>query len=280
VALSSDTYWDVNGIPLQTYAYNITTWGGDLQAPPPLRGEDLTIPYRPGQVLQTRRPEGRSVTFDMWVVGADVDGNVPQYASMRAEFEKNFKMLRSLFWNQGKPVTLTKRWRDYSTGAIQSASARAIFANGLSPTMHGGLRASFSVELYLPDPFFYGSELTVNFPASASSSSTPNILGDYETTVIRLDVNGARNNFRLTNTSEGVYVNVNQSLASGQLIRLEIDNWTARKNPSTDNSNVIASVTSLGHPFWFVLRPGAQALTLTSSSGTGSATLKYRPRWL
>jgi len=280
VALSTATYWDINGVPLQTYAYNITTWGGDLQAPPPLRGDDLTIPYRPGQVLQSRRPDGRSISFNMWVVGATLDGNVPGNATMRAEFEKNFSMLRNLFWNQGKPVTVTKRWQDYDTGLLQTASARAIFSSGISPTMHGSLRASFSVELYLADPFFYGPEVTVTFPSSASSAAVPTVKGDYETTQILVDVQGTRNNFRLTNSSEGVYVNVNQSLASGQIIRLDIDNWTARKNPATDNTSVISSVTNLGHPFWFVLRPGPQSLTLTSSSGSAGATLKYRPRWL
>jgi len=220
------------------------------------------------------------MSFNMWVQGSDSDGNVPANKTMRAEFEKNFMMLRNLFWNQGKQVTITKRWRDYTTGNMRSASARAVFAGGIAPSMHGNAHASFSVEMYLSDPFFYGAEVTANFSAVATSTLALDVPGDYETTDILIDFQGARNNFRLTNVSEAVYVNVNQNLASGQLIRLDVNNFRASKNPTTSPSNVIGSVTNFGHPFWFVLRPGVQNLTLSSSSGTGAGTLKYRPRWL
>jgi hypothetical protein len=280
MTVTTETYWSVNGVPLNTLAYNVTTWGGDLQAPPPLRGEDLTIPYRPGQVLQSRRPDGRSLSFSMWVLGADEDGNVPENKTMRAEFEKNFKMLRNLFWNQGRPVSITKRWRDYDTGALQTATATGIFSNGLAPTMNGGLRASFSVDFFLPDPFFYGPEVTVNFAATSTSNQTFTVLGDFETTVVLLTVNGARTNFRWTNNTESVYVNVSGVFATGASAWIDVDNWQARRNPSAENTTLIASVTHLGHPFWFVLRPGPQNVSLSSSSGTGTGVLKYRPRWL
>lgn len=280
MALTTDVYWDIDGVPLQTYAKNITTWGGDLQAPPSLRGEDLTIPYRPGEVFQTRRPKGRSITFNMWVIGADDDGKIPTSIPMRGMFEQHFKNLRNLFWNQGKQFTLTRRWKDYTTNTVKSASAKAVFAGGLAPVMNGQNRATFSVELYLPDPFFYGAEETITFPATNVAEVTSTILGDYETTVALLTVNGARNNIRLTNNNEGVYVNIAQDLAAGQTIQVDVDNWTAVKNPGVSEANIIGSVTSFGHEFWFVLRPGSQKVTLSSSSGTGTATLKYRPRYI
>lgn len=280
MATTTDTFWDINGVPIQTYAYNVSTWGGDLQAPPPLRGDDLTIPYRPGRVFQARRPDGRSLTFSMWVQGSDEDGRVPTTKTMRAEFEKNFSMLRNLFWNQGKQVIITKRWRDYTTGGMRSASARAVYAGGIDPSMHGSLHASFTVEMYLSDPFFYGGEVTVPFSALASSPVATNVLGDYETTDILIDFEGPRNNMRLTNVDAGVYVNVNQNISFGQVIRLDVNNFRAVKNPVGPTTNVIGSVTQFGHPFWFVLRPGIQNLTLSSSTGTGGGTLKYRPRWL
>lgn len=275
-------YWDIGGVPLNTLAYNITTWGGDMQAPPPLRGDDLTIPYRPGQVFQARRPDGRSVTLDMWVVGADADGNVPTDHSLLAEFQNNLATLRTLFWNQGKQFQLTKRWTDYTTGTLKSATAMAVYAGGFIPAMTGGNRATFSVELYLSDPFFYGPQVTLNLTPAASTINLSTIVeGDFETTEITIDFSGIRNNFRLTNTTESTYVNVNYNMASPtDLVRLDIDNWTARKNPSSSNTNVIGSVTSFGHPFWFVLRPGSQSLSLTSTSGTGTATVKYQPKWI
>lgn len=280
MTLSTDLSWDINGIPLQTYAYNVSTWGGDLQAPPPLRGSDIVIPYRPGEVFQKRRPTGRSLTFDMWVVGADENGDIPATLSMRAQFEKNLKMLRSLFWSQGRQVTITKRWRDPGSSTVRVATAKGVYAGGFVPSMQGALRATFSVEMYLSDPFFYGPEETITFPATATSSVTPTILGDYETTDIQITLNGARNNMRVTNNSRAIYVNVNQNISTGQTILLNVDKWTATKNPGVSEANVIGAVASFGHEFWMALDPGSQQLTLSSSTGTAGATLKYKPRWV
>jgi Phage tail protein. len=280
MALSTDVYWDIGGVPLQTLAYNITTFGGDLNSPPTLRGEDLTIPYRPGTVFTQRRPNGRTITFNMWVQGSDVDGKVPTSVTQRAEFEKNFKMLRNLFWNQGNQVNVTKRWKDYGSSVVQTATAKAVFSSGISPEMQGNSHASYSVEMYLSDPFFYGPQQTITFAALATSNQTFTVLGDYETTEILVDFDGARNNMRLTNTSAGVYVNVNHNLAAGQEIILDVSNFKATKNPTGTPQSVIGNVTYFGHPFWMVLRPGSQTLSMTSSSGAGGGNVKYSPRWL
>jgi hypothetical protein len=197
---------------------------------------------------------------------------------MRAEFEKNFKMLRNLFWNQGKQVTLTKRWKNYGSNTVQTATAMAVYENGFAPVMNGSSRATFSVTLYLSDPFFYGPEETIEIPAATSSTVTVDILGDYETTDITLVANASRNNFRFTNLSEGVYVNVNREITTGS-ISIDVDAFTAVRS-GAGGANVISYVSSFGHPFWFVLRPGEQQIRLTSSSGTGSGIIRYRPRWL
>lgn len=280
---TTSEYWEINGTPIQEYGFNVTSWGGDLQAPPPLRGSDLTIPYRPGEVLQKRRPTGRTLTFNMWLVGAQPGGEAalpPDPYSYKDYFRYMWSALRSLMWNGGNPVTITKRWKDLTTGTILSATATGIFANGLSPSMTGNARANFSVEFYLPDPFFYGAEETINFGATSAPQVAAIIKGDYETTAITLEMNGARNNIRLTNNSEAIYVNVNQNLSEGQKVVLDIDKWTATKNPGVSEANVIGAVSNFGHEFWFALRPGSQILTLSSSSGTGTAVLKYKPRYI
>lgn len=280
MALTTDVYWDINGIPLQTMAYNISTWGGDLQAPPPLRGGDLTIPYKPGEVFQTRRPSGRSLTFNMWAIGADSDGNIPTDATMRSMFEFNFKKLRNLFWNQGKQFTITKRWKDYGSNTVQTASARGVFAGGMAPSMNGALRATFTAEVYLSDPFFYGPEQTITLPTGQNSIVNATILGDYETTAVTILFNGPRNNMRLTNNSEGIYVNSTLDLSTGQTMLIDVNAWTAIKNPGVADTNVIGSITSFGHEFWFVLRPGTQNLASSSGTGNGSVVVKYKPRWV
>lgn len=280
MANSVDTYWDINGVSLQTLAYNISTSGETLQAPPPLRGEDIIIPYNPGARIQPRMPDSRTLVFNMWVQGSDTDGRVPTSASLRAEYEKNLKTLRNLFWNGGNPVTITKRWRDYGSSTIQTASATAIYADGFAPSMTGAARATFAVEMFLPDPFFYGNEVTVPFAATATSTQNITVLGDYETNRLKFRFNGARNNMRLTNVTAAHYVNINRSITSGSNIEINPEAWTAIQNPTTTPVNAIKDLTYFGHTFWLSLTPGAQILTLSSTTGTGSGVLTYRPRWV
>ncbi len=281
MANSTDTYWEINGVSLQTLGWNITSGGGDLMSPPPMRGEDIVIPYVPGAVLQPRIPDSRTISFSMWVQGSDSDGRVPASATMRAEFEKNLKMLRALFWNGGQPVTLTRRWKNYGAGAVVSASATAIFEGGFAPAMTGSQRATYSVDMRLPDPFFYGAEeLLATFSGATSQTIPVTVKGDYESTSIRLEVDGARNNVRLTNTGEGIWVNLNQNLSVSDKAVLSVDAWTAFKNPTGTSVNVIRDVTYVGHTRWMSLTPGARNLSVTSTSGTGAVRVYYRPKYL
>lgn len=277
---STETYWSVNGVSLQTLAWNVSTWGGNLQSPPPLRGSDVVIPYVPGATLMPRVPDSRTVTLEMWVIGADTNGKIPTGETMRAEFEKNFKRLRDLFWNQGKPISLTKRWKEYGSAVVKSATAQAVYAGGFEPQMNGSQRASFSVDLFLADPFFYGPEEDIDFSATATSNNTVDILGDYETDAISIAFEGVRNNVRLTNITESVYVNVNSALAAGATLTLSVRGYSATLSNGGVNENVVRNVTYLGHVRWFVLSPGSQSLSLSSTSGTGPATITYKPKYL
>lgn len=274
MANSTDVYWDVNGVSLQTLGFNVATRGG--HAPPPLRGEDTLIPYRPGQILEDRMPDSRTLPFRMWAIGMDEDGLNGAYGP-RVEYQKNYKKIRSLIWNQGRPVQLTKRWKDYGSNTVKTATGVGIYQGGLAEEMAGPARSDFGFDIWMADPFFYGALETLNFPATASSQITPTILGDYPSTKIQIQANATRNNFRLTNNTEGHYVNVNHNVASG-FVLLDVDTWEAYTSGTP--TNVIGKVTHFGHKHWLSLRPGSQQLTLSSTSGSGSGVVTYLPRWL
>lgn len=156
-------YWSVidrsgNEVNLQTYAFNIETWGGERQAPPVFRGGNLLIPGKPGETFLPKLPASNSLTLAMWVIGADETGNIPSSGDVRAKYEQNWEMLKSIFWNRGQQFTLVKRFRRFGNPNIIEAKALAEFAGGLQPSMDGTQRARFSVQLRLADPFFYGAE--------------------------------------------------------------------------------------------------------------------------
>ena len=161
---------------------------------------------------------------------------------------------------------------------MKSAVATGIYEGGLAEAMTGPARSTFGFDVFLADPFFYGADETIPFAATATSTVNATILGDYETTLVKLQINGARTNSRLTNVTEQHYVNLATAIASATNVTLDVDQWTAKR--SVAPVNVIKDVTHFGHKHWLSLRPGAQTLTLSSTTGTGSAVLTYKPRWL
>lgn len=271
---TTQTYWDVDGVSLQTYAYNITTWGGDKQAPPPLRGEDVLIPYRPGRTWVPKEADSRTITLEMWVQGSLPNGSVPS-GPQKLEFQNNLRILRNLFWDPKRQITLTKRW-DIG-GAVMVASAKASFAGGFIPSMHGSSHASFSVELYLADPYFYGPEITHNFNnGAASQAQIIFIQGDEATTAVKVQFYGDRSSPKMTNSKNGEFVELAETLTGGSVL-IDVDAFTAKSGGTNHIRYVRSALTDSKH--WMVLEPGQQTLTL-SGTGTGNATLRYRPRWL
>lgn len=150
----TDTYWDVDGTSLETYAWGIQQLVEAREAPPPLRGEDYVIPEAAGQLWVPKVPDSRVITLEMWVIGQDAAGNVTDDAGWRA----NLRALRALLWVPDAQVTLTKRWRA-SGGGVDSASAEVQYAGGLTYEVEdrGLMVARTSVDLKLADPYFYGT---------------------------------------------------------------------------------------------------------------------------
>lgn len=165
-----EEYWSVGSTPIQTYAYNITTFGGNRQTPPPLRGSDIIIPHKVGRFALPRVIDGRTITFQMFVIGASTDGTLPTLSNPIAsvptnqrQWDINWRMLRDLFYNNGNTVSITKRYYDYSglygTSApvFVAGTATAVYASGLEPTMTHRSQATFSVDMWFADPNFYNS---------------------------------------------------------------------------------------------------------------------------
>ena len=58
-------YWTVDGTDLNTLAYNVESKASRLNVPP-VRGENVLIPYRDGRAWQPKRPDERLITLSMW----------------------------------------------------------------------------------------------------------------------------------------------------------------------------------------------------------------------
>jgi len=184
--------WTVDGVPLQTYAYNITTLGGSRMSPPPLRGTNINVPFRPGTTWQPRIPDSRTITLAMWVLGCNTDGSLPEDRDLQFKFKRNWRELTQLLWKPKRELTLSKKIWVPETELVQANApfvmypeyqgyrqltvhAKATFVGGLEPEMTGNSRATFMVDLLLSDPYFYGDPITHNFDVKTTNIGSSKI---------------------------------------------------------------------------------------------------------
>lgn len=274
-------FWEVDGYSLQTLAYNITTWGGDRQSPPPLRGDNVPVPHAVGSKWMPKIPDSNTITLAMWVIGAEEDGSVPRTGSRADTFRENWKMLRNLLWTPYREVTLTKRIRHPVSGLWVPVTAKAQYAGGLIPSMLGGSAAVFTVDLHLADPFFYGDEEVIEF-TDAEDTQEFVTLGDSRTNNITILFNGQCTGPRITDANAGgLWTRYTPSIQQGAHVNLDVKNFKATYYPDTGSSyRVAGNVDNAGDHYWLYLDPGPTDLVFSTISGSGSATLSYLPRWL
>lgn len=300
---TTETYWAVDGVSLQTFAFNITTLGGDRMAPPSVRGDDLRVPYMPGTLWVPRVPDSRTITLGMWVIGANEDGTIPQDETLRRTFDRNWRKLRSLLWTPRKQFTLTKRFwlptDELEAGgvdtsglqkdgdwALYTASARGTYAGGLNPLMNGAARANFTVDILLSDPYFYSDEIEVAFSTQTGGGNpgpeqTLQVLGDDRTTWIEVDFDGPLTSPRIDNLSvEGtLWLRYGTEILDGESATVRVHNFSATHYTSGDDYRSSGYVQHDGDKFWLYMEPGETDLELSAQAGTGEAVLRYKPRW-
>lgn len=295
--ITTDTYWDVDGFPLQTFAFNITTLGGERMAPPPVRGSNVTLPFAPGQQWVSKVPDQRSMTLGMWVTGANKDGSIPQDEDARRIFDRNWSMLRRLLWRPRQQFTLGKRFwipvQDLVDAnaldlaitiqgnfALIYAEAKAEFSGGLAPTMGGPARGAFTVDLTLADPFFYSAEQTITVTTAQPTNTF--VLGDDRSYRVNVEMHGALTTPKLTmlNQTTPTWVQTNHALAAGVVETIDVRNFKASQVASGVTTPTTGYIKNSGDNFWFYAQPGAASFGLTAGAvGTGNALIKYRAAW-
>lgn len=268
-------YWDVDGVSLQTMAFDIETVGKSRLAPPPLRGSDDTVPYAPGDVWVQKQVDSRIISFDMWVIGVNEDGSAPTGPAARA-FDDNFRKLRQLLWTPNRQILLTKRF--YVGGVLKTATAKAQYSGGINPEMDGRARGHFTVDLKLTDPFFYGPETTVTL---VTGTTNVTIGGDYDTRNLKVHVDGPRKNVVVKNNTLNVSLTNFYDLSTGDKVDIDVKAYSA-----VIDTTLLPPFTSSGYvrhagdASWLLMRPGLNAMVVSSDSGSGAVKLTYQEAWL
>lgn len=291
---TSDEYWTFGGVSLHTHAWSVMTLGGRLGVPP-LRGDDQTAAYVPGELWMPKVPGPRTLNLPMWMTGVDpaTGAAVPD---PRTRFNDNWAYLMQTFWNPDAEQVLTRRWfrTDPTGGQISLVSADAmaqlVAGDDLRAKMTNRTRAEFEVPLKLAHPFFYGPTITTTFdrPAGASPantwSRTVTVTNPGDWTAFAkfcyVDFVGPLFAPTLTNTSRNVSCGISR-VDGGETVTLDVREFIALSSRTSANgkTNRSGEIYNSGTRSWMALARGANTLTLTAS-GAGRAVLRFRPPYV
>lgn len=270
-------YWDVDGVSLNTYVQNLNSWGESREAPPPLRGENLKIPYMYGEKFVRKMPDARQMTLEGWIT-AERNG-----VESRDNLKQNWRDLRNLLWRAHEEFALTRRWKD-ADGVSRTATALAQFSGGLEPSVDN-LSVRFSCELRLADPFFYGAEISL--PVGTSYVYIDEY-GDYPTKKMFIDLVGPLTSPKITFISNGgTYLRTESttsypSIAAGTTVTIDVEKFKATETTGGVTTKTSGKVTNTVSAAWAqmgVRSGGLDPRVILSGSGTGTATLRYRPAY-
>jgi hypothetical protein len=274
---TTGVYWDVNGVSLNEVAWNIATLGGTRRSVPGWRGTDRKYAYRAGAAPRTMVADSRTITLAMWCTGWRNDDTAPVNLAWR--YEDNRKALERLFWRpDGGLIVLTKRWWELD-GSVSSATGTARCVSDMAPDMTGPHRGVFTVDLFMPDPWFYGPVRTHTIGRGATvTADNP---GDDACTHMTVDLFGELHDPVLKNLTPTPDVSlslVGADIPAGGHWTVDVDDSTAVS--VGDGQNRISTVQHSGARAWMRMGRGDNDLQLTASgAGSGYAVVSMSPAY-
>jgi hypothetical protein len=276
-------YWDVQWTDgawynLHAYAYHVESIYGARTNVPALRGSNVAVYGRPGQLHQPKIADQRVLTLQGWVSNTDPADNPYDTVNCDLGLNRNWRMIRRLLWREnGAEFPLRRRWWNDS-GVLVMATAMAEYAGGLDLSEHVIEAGAWTCDLNLADPYFYGDAQSVTLAKDVPQVLTN--LGDVNASKIVIAHHNQLQNPMVTNTTPNpdVWVQLGSAVAAGDTVTLNVDAYTAYR--TSDGANMIGAITRSGARPWMVLSPGANTVVLTATSGTGTTGFTWQPAYL
>jgi len=208
----------------------------------------------------------------MYVLDCDEDG------SGSGELESNWRLLRSEFLGiPGMGVFLTRREND---GSLVFATW-GVFAGGLEFENIGESARRFTVDLFLPDPWFYLPSETLGVYSVGTTDITGDIVGDVRSHRFTLRFDGPLTNPSVTvraatdwgGTVDLSTVAYSGTIASGKHLEVTWPDYAVDASAGITVLNVTAPRVP-----WVCLDPRATSIVVGGSGG-GTVTVTYFSAW-
>lgn len=269
----------VDGVILNTLAYNISTLAGRLRAPS-LRTENVSVPGRHG-TLRSRRKyyEEGQIVLPMWVRDTDSDGLNPS----RETFFANIDMLTQLFRKTEGMLEVIHTLPDGSTRRVMAECTEAIDLS----TKGRGL-ADFSVALRVPSVFWEDgtpvSHTVEQFPSASPLAVFSGTSAPIEDAVFVF--NGPITNPRVEALYLGeplavpIWFQYSGTIGAGQSLTVDCGEWELSGAGGFTPEYV--NFSHAGAPRWMEIQPGpvdgSPSLSFTGSNTDATSTVVVTAR--
>ena len=266
--------WSFNGVSLNTLAWSAAHELSKGIGVPAKRGSNLKVPYIYGERYRTKMFEPRVVSLPMAVRGIDkTTGLIPAGKTEKEQLFENIDYLSGVFTTRTQ-AALRRTWPDGAT--IREAQAEVVSELSIPPTVP--LMTKFVVDFYLADPFFYGLAQTNLLTTVDSNPETWTHTNPGTAPAIKMEIKiyGPMDSPKLENLSNGVWIQYNGSIGSGDTVTIDTAAFTMLKG----STNMISALRHQGSPLWFILERGSNSLKVTCDSApSGSVRIQYYPAY-
>lgn len=259
--------WTVDGLDLSSYAYLVQSLDGGENLPP-MRGENMVTPGSPGRRYVPKLDDAKRFALALWISQTNAAGGWDVgVTSDDVQVQRNLDALRTILGKRHALRTLVHYLPD---GTSRTATGECVsFKASESPSGRGPLLAVADFEL--PDPHFYGADLVDAARAMPASPTdfTLTHAGSARTWRGTLDLTGPIANPRITNQTNGIYVECLVTVAATKHLIIDLDAFTA----ANDGVGAGGSIRHSGDARWLVLEPGANSIRVTGTGTTGATAL-------
>lgn len=267
--------WYFGNIDLTTRAWTVTEVQGGIGVPPK-KGGNINVPYAYGDRHRTKTFGPRILPLVLLVTGRDpVTGIVPAGKTELDALMENIDYLSGILTTRDQ-ATLRRVFPD---GTIREAMAEIINEVKLVRPQPRPIKVAQGViDFYLADPFFYGlarESETTDIDSNPESWTHTNP-GTAPAVKMEIKLTGPLDAPKLTNVTNGIWVQYNAAINSGETVTIDTAAFTVVKG----SANMISALRHEGAPQWFILERGDNSLKVTCDSAPGGQVrIRYYPAY-
>lgn len=269
--ITATEYLTLQGVPLMTPAWFCDDFS-DLLNGPTVRGADILVGSRPGQVARRRTFDARQAVLSFVIYG-DKDTEGGNHSTIRSGLLANIDAFKALLTPNMATTAGTHELAIVTPSFTRAAQVHVSPDIQLTQLGPGAARATITVTI--PDGVFRSTDttsLTLTNPTTATFTQ-PGTTGVIDASII---VTGSGDSMTIANATNLTSLVFGASF-SGTL-ELNCATFAAFRN-SANATNYVQTVFT---PFWLPLAAGANALTITIPNASAGLTVEIETRgaWL